>query len=69
MRNLLLNGVFKIMRSLDLLTPEQRYAIAQRYLDLAIASLAATATRKQQIAEAIKIGKSFKHRESDFKGL
>ena len=25
------------MRSLDWLTPEQRYAIAQRYLDLAIA--------------------------------
>lgn len=54
------------MRSLDLLTPEQRYAIAQRYLDLAIAALPATATREQQIKEAIRIGKSFKLIESDF---
>ena len=57
------------MRSLDLMHPEQQCMIAKLFLDRAIASLPATATREQQIAEAIRIGKTFQLRESDFEGL
>jgi hypothetical protein len=54
------------MRSLDLLSPEQKDAIARFFWNLAIAELPRDSTREAIINLAIKIGKSFRLVAEDF---
>jgi hypothetical protein len=57
------------MRSLDLLLPENQKAIAQLFLNQAIAELPSDTRPQEIIDKAMKLGKHFELIISDFEGI
>jgi hypothetical protein len=57
------------MRSIDLLLPEQKDAIAEYFWNLAIAELSCDASRESIINTAIRLGKSLGLIADDFERI